>query len=217
VRDATDDERSAEPARTPEAAKPTPRREPCPELAAVSKKELRDALESATQLALAMTKSKARADDIAQTAFERLLTTRRWNPSRGPLVMHVLGIVRSLLNIAHRSKAPERDAKAHEGFHREVVGDHTGSPEDKALEQAEDTARSSKAASELDELQARVAHQAVPSGVLRCRTEGIDKAADIARKLKVPVEQVYRASELLRYHLKKIRAGERDHDEREKT
>jgi hypothetical protein len=45
------------------------------------------------------------------------------------------------------------------------------------------------------------------SGVLRCKSEGINKAADIARELNASPKEVYRAIELLKDHLTRMRAG----------
>ena len=171
----------------------------------LSKQDLRDAYKAALALAMKLTRSKARADDVVQDAMERLLTTRPWDPSKGPLDEHVVGIVRSLLNIAHRSAAPRREARAHEGFHAEVVGRQTESPGHGTLEHAESDARQKDAGTILEKLTSQVAGHPVALGVLRCREDGIERARDMAAALRVPVEEIYRANELLKYHLKLIR------------
>jgi DNA-directed RNA polymerase specialized sigma24 family protein len=43
-----------------------------------TKDEVREAYEAAMAVALAMTRSKERAADLVQDAFERILTTRPW-------------------------------------------------------------------------------------------------------------------------------------------
>ena len=169
-----------------------------------SKEEVRDAVDAAMAVALAITRSKQRAEDIVQDAFERALTTRQWDRSKGPFDRYMAGVVRSLLNIAFHSAAPEREAKAHEGFYDEVAGRRTESAEVKVLEYAEGEERDARAVEDVERLRASVEGHPVAQAVLRCREQGIDKAAHIARELKVPVEQVYRANELLKEHLGKI-------------
>jgi RNA polymerase sigma factor (sigma-70 family) len=174
--------------------------------ASPTKQELIDAYQAALAFALRVTKSKARADDVVQDAVERLLTTRAgWDRDTVPLDAYLIGIVRSLLSNARRSTLPRKVAAAQEGFHDEVVGRHTASPEDRTLAHAESAERQTDAATELELLTTSVADYPVPLGVLHCRAEGLDKASEIAAKLRVPVDDVYRANEMLRLHLKKIR------------
>jgi DNA-directed RNA polymerase specialized sigma24 family protein len=170
-----------------------------------SKEELRDAYEAAMGLAMAITRSKQRAEEVVQDAFERLLTTRRWDRSKGPLDAHMLGAVRSLLSNAQRSAVPRKEATAHAAFHDQVAGRRTESYEHQTLEHAEAAERQESAATEVERLMAMAAEDPVALGVLRSRAEGLRKAGDIAAKLGVPVEQVYRANEFLKLQLKKIR------------
>ena len=169
-----------------------------------SKEEVRDAVDAAMAVALAITQSRQRAEDVVQDAFERALTTRHWDRSKGPFDRYMAGVVRSLLNIAFHSAGPEREAKAHEGFYDEVAGRWTESAEVKTLEYAEAEERDARAVEDLERLRASVAEHPVAPEVLKCRERGIDKAAQIARELEVPVQKVYRANELLKEHLGKI-------------
>ncbi len=174
----------------------------------MSREQLRELVESVHHVVLGITKSTIRADEIVQDTFEALMTTRRWT-GKQPLWKHVIGIAMSLLHHQHASKAPQRDASAHAGLHREIVGTSVGSPEDETLDHAEDEDRQSSARRELAELEASVAAHPVAARVLRCEADGIEKPADIARALSVPVERVYRATELLRDHLRRIRQREK--------
>src|SRR5581483_4152008 len=99
-----------------------------------SDKEKRYAYRAAVQLAASITRSSDRARDVVQEAFLRTLTTRPWRADDVTFEDHMLGIVRSLLNIEHRSAARRSEALAADGFHREVIGHHTGSAEDDLLE-----------------------------------------------------------------------------------
>lgn len=171
-----------------------------------SKTEVRAAYEAALAFALRMTRSKDRAQEVVQEAFERVLTTRPWKRNV-PFEVHLIGVVRSLLDTLFHSAASRHEAEAGEGFHREVVGRSTASAEERALEHAESEMRRETAARELELLAEQVADDPVAPGVLRCRGNGVTKAADIAKVLEVPVEQVYRANELVKGQLKKIRKG----------
>ncbi len=183
------------------------RRARCPELAAVSDRELQELYETVVVVAHRRA-SRAAAEDIVQRTFESLLTTRRWNPAAAPLAKHVTNIVRSLIHHHYESKASQRERLARDGFQREVTGEHAPSAEESLFDRAEEAERQARAAREAAELEARVAGNSVAHGALRCRREGLERPADIALALNVSVEQVYRATQHLRYHLKRIREGE---------
>jgi DNA-directed RNA polymerase specialized sigma24 family protein len=183
-----------------------------PEIAALSRDEFRAVYERAYQAVLGFTKSEARADELIQPAFLLLLTTRRWNPSAGPLLGHVMGIVRSVLSHAYskeKAERSERAAQTRESFQREVVGAEAASPEDEAIDGTATAERQAAAERELDELAESVADHADARHVLRIRRaeEKKKKAAAIALELGIPVERVYRANKLLLHHLRRIRAA----------
>ena len=183
-----------------------------PELAAVTKDQMRALVELAQSVARAITKSDSQADNIVQTTFELLLTTRRWD-SKKPLEAHVVGIVRSLISHAYAKEKSTRPAQAHEGFHYENVGHHSPSPEDKTLDASADEQKQSRATRELDELAATVAKHPLAPRVLQKRVEGLTKAADIARALDVNAKEVYRANDVLRRNLRAMRRKSGDGDE----
>ncbi len=198
-----------------EASAPSSRGTP-PELAAATKEQMRALVELAQSVALAITKSKARADNVVQTTFERLLTTRRWDGKK-PLEAHVVGIVKSLVSHEHTSMKSTRLSEAHEGFHRENVGHHSPSAEDKALRASADEQKQSGAARELDELAGAIAEHPLAPRVLQKRREGLTKAADIAQALSVNVQEVYRANDVLRRSLHAMRRKSGDGDEGEEA
>jgi DNA-directed RNA polymerase specialized sigma24 family protein len=183
-----------------------------PELASVTKEQMRALVELAQSVARAITKSDSQADNIVQTTFELLLTTRRWD-SKKPLEAHVVGIVKSLISHAYAKEKSTRPAQAHEGFHYENVGHHSPSPEDKTLDASADERKQSRAARELDELATTVAKHPLAPRVLQKRMEGVTKAADIAQALSVNVAEVYRANDVLRRNLKAMRRNRGDDDE----
>jgi DNA-directed RNA polymerase specialized sigma24 family protein len=168
--------------------------------------EAREAAEAAMVAALGMTRSRQRAEELVQSAFEAVMTTRPWARSERSLARHLAGVVWSLASHEHTSQRPKMEAAAHRGWHREELGVTAASPEDKTLHRAEEETRQADAEAELEALEASLAGNDLARSVLRCRRENdAVKAADIAAKLDVPVEQVYRANEFLRDHLRTIR------------
>jgi hypothetical protein len=189
----------------PSSDKSLPRELP-PELAALPPGELAEAFEAALLFAARRLKSLPRARVLVSDVYTKLTRTRRWDPARGPLLRHVLGAVRSELSNQNTSKAPERESEAAEGFHREVRPDRVESPEELQLDHGEAARRRERAARELEQLAERVANLPVASAILRLQAdEGMHKPAELAAALNVPQREIYRALEMLRYHLKKIR------------
>jgi DNA-directed RNA polymerase specialized sigma24 family protein len=174
-----------------------------------SDQEKRSAYRAAVQLADSITHSSDRARDVVQEAFLRTLSTRPWRADDVTFEDHMLGIVRSLLNIEHRSAARRNASLAADGFHREVVGYRTESAEADHLEHEHWARRDADAASLYEKLAAAIAHHPVAPEVLRCVLDGNHKAADVAERLGVPVEKVYRANEVIKDNLRRIR--EDDH------
>jgi len=110
-----------------------------------------------------------------------------------------------------RSKAKERAEEAHDGYHQEVRPEAVASIEQANVEADDDddaeqrAARVRAAEAEVALLYARIASHDLMPRVVACKEEGMDDAASIAKKLGVPVVKVYRALDLLRCHLEKIR------------
>jgi DNA-directed RNA polymerase specialized sigma24 family protein len=177
-----------------------------PELRAVSKAEFREVYTAATRLALALMKDRDRADLLVSDTFEKLLTTRRWDPKTKPLLDHVLSSVMSIRSNTFRSKARARDDVAHEGFQREEAGMEAESPEAKTLARAKEEGAQADAEAELDALGKSVEKHALAPRVLACRRAGKTKRAEIADELGVSPEEVSLANDVLRDHLRKIRA-----------
>jgi DNA-directed RNA polymerase specialized sigma24 family protein len=182
-----------------------------PEIASLPEGAFRKTYDQATRLVFGFTKSKPRTDELLQTASDLLLTTRRWDPSKGPLLDHFLGIVRSVLSHSYSREKTERGERAtqtRENFQREVAGTEAASPEDAAIDGTDASDRQAAAERELDELDASVAGSPDAQRVLRARraADGKKKPAEIALELSLPVERIYAANKLLLHHLRRIRA-----------
>jgi DNA-directed RNA polymerase specialized sigma24 family protein len=174
-----------------------------------TKEELREALEAATAFAVSMTRSKARADDLVQQAFEAFLTGERsWQRDKLPFKVFLIGAVRSMLSHERRDEAGGNGVRAEKDFQRDIVGKKAPSPEAKTLERAEEEGKQTAADATLDAIDAALGDNETARAVLRCRgkSEVPMKAGAIAKELELPVDDVYRANELIKDHARKSRA-----------
>jgi DNA-directed RNA polymerase specialized sigma24 family protein len=197
------------------SAEPPPSMAPMempPELASVPDRELREILRAARAYAFTKTKSRTGADVLVSDVFMKLMTTRRWDPTRAPLQKYFLFVIKSEFSNQVTSAAPDRENSAHEGFHREVRPDHSPSAEDGILDHGEQKERHDQSRTELDALKARIARHPLMPRVLECRGEGMTPG-ETARFLQVPERDVYAAIKLLKHHLNRIR--ETDHGGRD--
>lgn len=179
---------------------PPPSAPSFPELAGVSRDELRRLYELAWAFAFRLTRSRTAADDLTQHAFELLLTTRRWKPDGATdLRRHVLGIVKSDLHHQRTSRARALEAEAESDVAHER-GLSVPSPEQAHLAQA----GPSRAERKLERLRTRLADQPLALARLALMEEGLTKPAEIALRLAVDAKQVYRAAEATQYHVRKM-------------
>jgi DNA-directed RNA polymerase specialized sigma24 family protein len=177
-----------------------------------TQREVREAYEAAMSVAVVITRSRDCAEDYVQQAFEAVYSgTRPWFRDKGASFdEHLMGAVRSIISNSRVARREERDARAHEKF-QEDVGMQGVSPEGRILEHAEDEGGKAQAVNELDELDASLGDNADARAVLKCRRESEEalKAGEIARRIGMPVGRVYRANELIREHLEKVRAKQK--------
>jgi DNA-directed RNA polymerase specialized sigma24 family protein len=190
------------------------------ELAAVSRSELEAVLRAGWAFVVKKTRSKELAEGLVPEMYLKLATTRRWDPKKMPLAQHFILSLKSELSNRLTSHASQREELAHDGFHREVRPGHVPSAEDLAVAPDSDARRAraqQDAKTVLELLRSRVRDHELMPGVLACKESGIDEPRRIAEKLGVPVQKVYRALDLLRYHLRQIReargAGAREVEE----
>jgi DNA-directed RNA polymerase specialized sigma24 family protein len=180
-----------------------------PELASVPDPELGEIMRVARTYAFKKTKSNAGAQVLVSDAFMKLVTTRRWDPTKAPLLTYFLFVIKSEFRNQITSAARDRENSAHEGFHREVRPDHSPSAEDDILDYGEQKERDDHSRTELDALKARIARHTLMPRVLECRLGGMTPG-ETARFLQVPERDVYAAIKLLKHHLTRIRET---HDE----
>lgn len=180
-----------------------------------TKEEVREAYAAAMVAALAMTRSRPRAEELVQNAFEAVMTTRPWSRKDRTFKHHLVGATWSLTSHEHTSRRPRLEAEAAEGWYREEAGEVAPSPEKRTLERAEEEKKQADAEAELDALDASLGDNDLARRVLRCRREGeLAKAAEIAAKLGVPAAAVYRANDVLKDRLTALRKrAKKDGDE----
>ena len=191
---------------------PVPTRPPGLE---VSEKDWADAWHAVLDLCLRVTGSNARADDIRQEAYLRLLTTRPWTPQREtPFLRHMLLVASSVFKHVNKARQRRKGYEADGGArYKRERGTATASPEEDALEHAESLRSRDRAARVLAELRRRLAgfplelrmidhaEQAEAGG------EELDSPAELARILGVGVDEVYRARARIRRYKEGVYAA----------
>jgi DNA-directed RNA polymerase specialized sigma24 family protein len=182
------------------------------EIRAMPADELHAAWRAATLVALRATRSPQAAGEAVSDAFQVVCRTNAWDPARGAFLPYFLGVLKRMLLASHRGH--KREGLAKQAYRREVLPASVSSHETDLLARAEEAAepartarRHALAARRLAELERRIAQHPLAPAVLRCKAEGLERRpADVAATLGVPVAQVYRAVEVLKYHLNRIRA-----------
>jgi hypothetical protein len=158
--------------------------------------------------------SKLLADELIQSVYVKITRTRRWNAEKGVFSRHFMLCTMSELNHHFESRAPEKEAEAHERFEREVLPTHTPSVEDRIVHEETESeltaANQARAAREVELLRAKTANHDLMPRVVAALERGTKTPAAIAEELSVPVQKVYRALDLMRHHLQNIRDTERE-------
>jgi RNA polymerase sigma factor (sigma-70 family) len=201
------------------ALRPPPRAQLPPEIAALSQEAFVDACDLLKVTSIRLMRKPDEADELYWTVWERLMTTKRYDPAKGPLKAWLVLVTKGEYKNAIEKKVSKRrrDARAHEGFHREEGLTSIASAEDQMVAHAEDSAKQAEVARDLQALEARAAEHPIALRVLELRKEG-HKPAAIAEILGVPTKKVYEANESLKDYLTEIRRERGDPpDENEKT
>jgi hypothetical protein len=187
----------------------------------VSAKEWEDAWIAVLEFGLRVTNSLARADDIRQEAYLRLLTTRRWTPDRQtPFLRHMLLTVSSLLKHENKARYRRESTEANWGAeYKRERGVTTASSEQDLLEHAQSIRRRDRAARVLAELRRRLAGFPLELRLIDHaeQAEASDDEptppAELAEILGVRVEEVYRARARIRRYKDGVLAAVRGADE----
>lgn len=172
-----------------------------PAFAAVSDEELYAACDELMSACFKVRKHQAQ--DLFWQVWEKVLTTRPFNPTRGKLKGWLERVATSVCSNEYKKekRARLREAVAHEGFQREEVGAlNAPSAEGLALDHADASVRQDAARTFLERLRARLAKLPLALRVIDEQEKGNDKPMDIAAALGVPRDAVYAAKESVRYH-----------------
>jgi DNA-directed RNA polymerase specialized sigma24 family protein len=197
---------------------PVPARPPGLE---VPEKEWEQAWRAVLDLGLRLTNSTARADDIRQETYVRLLTTRPWRKDQQPsFLRHVLLVASSILKNQGRDRARRRDYEADWGAeHKRDRGNTTPSAEQDMLEHAQREPKRERAVGVAIELRRRLAAFPLELRIIdhaeaqEAKDEEFGASSEVAEALRVPVEQVYRALARIRRYKERVYAAVGGNDE----
>ncbi|HSY23000.1 MAG TPA: hypothetical protein VK841_12830 [Polyangiaceae bacterium] len=144
----------------------------------------------------------AHAEEIAQEAFSRVLTTRPWDEGSGiPLFVHMTGIVRSILSNERSSKRADIEHTAADvevAFTGLPAGAVTLSAEEEHLSRASILQRQHESSAAMRELVRRFSTSPVELAVLGAWLDGITKPSAIAEHTKYETNEVYVALRRIR-------------------
>jgi DNA-directed RNA polymerase specialized sigma24 family protein len=171
-------------------------------------------------LGLRVTDSLARAEDIRQEAYLRLITTRRWDRDRHSFLKHMLLVATSILKHGDKARARRTHYEAEAGAeYKRERGVTTPSPEHDMLEHAENERSRDFAVRALAELRRKLAGFPVELRLvdhaeqLEARDEELEKPAELAKAMGVRVEEVYRALARIRRYKESVYAAVRGSSE----
>jgi len=183
-----------------------PRFDTIPALRDVSPEQMKDVLRRATAYAIKRSNREV-GPMILSRVLAKLTTTRKWDPTKTTLLGHVLGCVKSDISHHFESKKPAEEAESHEAFHYEMRPLKVASPEQIAIDREEADERRAPALAVIEQLKERIAgHPLMPRVLERMLdAEGEETPRAMSEAFGVPVQQVYRAIEGIKYHARRIR------------
>jgi DNA-directed RNA polymerase specialized sigma24 family protein len=163
--------------------------------------------------AYSLTRNLEDAKDLAQTGIAKVIDPEDspWDPDKQPnLLLHVGSVMNGLARNTNRGHA-RHPTVAYEPA-RDPRPDGAPTPEEQ-FAHAEDLARLQ---GWLDKLLVRLAGDSIALGKIDLMRDGIDDAAEQAKRLRCSVEDIYRANERIAYHASIVkRAARKDTDDPE--
>ena len=181
--------------------------------------EWRETWKAVLEYGLKTTESGARAEDIRQEAYVRLMTTRPWRRDI-PFKLHMLRVASSVRK--HEDKGQRR----REGYdadwgakHKRERGVVTASAEQESLGEAQRIENQNLAARTLAELRRRLAGHSLELRLIDWfeqaeeTGEEVEKPAALAKRWGVDPRDLYRARERIRRYKDSVVAAVRGDDE----
>ena len=151
----------------------------------------------------------ARAEEITQEAFSRVLTTRPWNEESGSsLFDHMTGIVSSLLSHERTSKRAEVEHAAAAEWVR-PTGGVAPSAEDESLSREAIRRREQESSAAIGDVVKRLAGSPQVLAVISAWLDGITKPSAIAEHTNIDVDEVYLAIQRIRRYGHSLEPGAR--------
>jgi DNA-directed RNA polymerase specialized sigma24 family protein len=160
-----------------------------------------------------ITKSRGAAENLAQEAFLRFMTTRPWDPlGKTSLERHMCGIVKSLLWAERTSKRSEIERLA--AAEHALLAEGGRSAEAMSLDRAEREEKEALASQRSGKLRAMLKGRTLELLVLDVmQDEGLRKPAELATRTKKSAVAIDAALRRIRRTMKRIVAAERGEDD----
>ena len=180
-----------------------------------AKQRLRDLYVTVLAVAMKLTHSKAHAEDLTQTVFERLASTRPLEADvpREEAVRHALGVLRSVLSAERASARSQRERERIVGGESAAASTAGHSAEVLSLERARRDGEEGRASRRVAAVRARLAGHPLELAVLDRMQDGVTKAAALAAELERPVKDISEALARIRRYTKSTVAAESGHVE----
>jgi DNA-directed RNA polymerase specialized sigma24 family protein len=184
-----------------------------PELAALPAEELRAIFEESLLIANRWLHSPTRAREVVSDLYQKLTTTRRWDPTKAPLRVYVIHTMRSLMRHERGDRFTKKEREANVVFSEQYYAEPGASPEQMHLDHAEESRREARAKRHLEQLEQRIEGLPLARSIVQAHRErDFEKPAELASYLDAPVKDVYRALDMLRHHIGNIRKEDSDRE-----
>lgn len=169
----------------------------------MTKEEVRSLYRAVLLFANQVTGNDLLGQELAQEAFERLLTTSPWDESKkAPLAVHLFGIVKSRLSLLRKSKRRFFEEQA--GREERLLSEGASSPEDGVLQRE----AQKEAKEDVQKLRTKLGPHDLETRILDLMTEGITKRAHLVERTGLPDAKVAAALARIRRYARDIAAAQ---------
>jgi DNA-directed RNA polymerase specialized sigma24 family protein len=167
--------------------------------------------------AIKLTRSEARAADLTQQTFLRLLTTSPWSEGGIPIEAHLIGILSSVYSHEAASHVKRRELELRYAKDQEETAEPAPSPEGAILDHAERVTEKDRALDRVDKLRVKLAGRQPELAICDFMADGVTKPSQLAVLTGRSVYEVNEALRRIRRYMSRILAAERGEDEDEEV
>jgi hypothetical protein len=175
----------------------------------LDKKQWESVYKDVLLLAVRIARSKDRAYEATQQAFERCLRVRPPVESVEELSKYLKGAMRSALGHGYRETHKDYESAA-ATEHAVVSGGASPSAEEANLEAGDQAREERRIARRTENLMKELENDPIARGTVECIAEGIDEPAEQARILKRSVDEIYKARKRRNRAVERVLAAEKD-------